>query len=84
MVYVHFLKNVLKKANYDASITHLPMKTERITLLKSPHVNKKAKEQFETRTHKVVATFKEITVSSTFLKFIILNKPKQIFAKLKT
>jgi len=30
----------------------LPTKIERYTLLRSPHVNKKARDQFEIRTHK--------------------------------
>lgn len=30
----------------------LPTKVERFTILRSPHVNKKAREQFEMRTHK--------------------------------
>lgn len=30
----------------------LPSKIEKFTLLKSPHVNKKARDQFEIRTHK--------------------------------
>ena len=30
----------------------LPTKIERFTLLRSPHVNKKARDQFEIRTHK--------------------------------
>lgn len=30
----------------------LPTKIERFTILRSPHVNKKSREQFEMRTHK--------------------------------
>jgi small subunit ribosomal protein S10 len=30
----------------------LPTKTNKFTVLKSPHVNKKSREQFEMRTHK--------------------------------
>ena len=30
----------------------LPTKTEKYTVLRSPHVNKKSREQFEIRTHK--------------------------------
>ena len=30
----------------------LPTRIERFTLLRSPHVNKKARDQFESRTHK--------------------------------
>jgi small subunit ribosomal protein S10 len=30
----------------------LPTKISRVTVIRSPHVNKKSREQFETRTHK--------------------------------
>jgi small subunit ribosomal protein S10 len=30
----------------------LPTRISRVTVLRSPHVNKKSREQFETRTHK--------------------------------
>ena len=30
----------------------LPTKKERYTVLRSPHIDKKSREQFETRTHK--------------------------------
>lgn len=42
----------------------LPTRIERITLLSSPHVDKDAREQFETRTHKrlidILATDKTV------------------------
>ncbi len=39
----------------------LPTKIERITVLRSPHVDKKAREQFEIRTHKRVIDITEPT-----------------------
>ena len=39
----------------------LPTKIERYTLLRSPHVNKKAREQFEIRTHKRIMDIIEPT-----------------------
>ena len=30
----------------------LPTKIDKVTVLRSPHVDKKSREQFETRTHK--------------------------------
>jgi small subunit ribosomal protein S10 len=41
--------------NTDARIAGpipLPTKIEKVTVLRSPHVNKKSREQFESRTHK--------------------------------
>lgn len=39
----------------------LPTKIEKFTLLRSPHVNKKSREQFERRTHKRVLEIVEPT-----------------------
>ena len=39
----------------------LPTKIEKYTVLRSPHVNKKSREQFETRTHKRVLEIVEPT-----------------------
>jgi len=39
----------------------LPTRIERFTLLKSPHVNKKARDQFEIRTHKRIMDIIEPT-----------------------
>jgi len=39
----------------------LPTKIEKFTLLRSPHVNKKARDQFEVRTHKRIMDIIEPT-----------------------
>ncbi|MBS1269899.1 MAG: 30S ribosomal protein S10 [Gammaproteobacteria bacterium] len=39
----------------------LPTRVERFTLLRSPHVNKKARDQFEVRTHKRIMDIVEPT-----------------------
>lgn len=39
----------------------LPTKTEKFTVLRSPHVYKKAREQFESRTHKRLIDILEAT-----------------------
>lgn len=59
------------------------MQIKRITLLKSPHVNKKAKESFELRTYKMSLffTMKKKFKSLMILDSILKNKPK--FIKLK-
>ena len=45
--------NTVKRtgANVKGQIP-LPTKIERFTVLRSPHIDKKSREQFETRTHK--------------------------------
>jgi len=39
----------------------LPTRIEKLTLLRSPHVNKKARDQFEIRTHKRIVDIVEPT-----------------------
>ena len=52
----------------------LPTKIERITVLRSPHVDKKSREQFEIRTHKRVVDITEPT-SKTIDELRTLNLP---------
>ena len=54
------------------SIFFLPIKRKRITLLKSPHVNKTAREQFEIKHYDVFEI--EIFYKFSVLKWILLNK----------
>jgi ribosomal protein S10 len=46
----------MDKNFYDVKIARLPVKNRRFTVLKSPHVNKTAREQFELREHKCIIT----------------------------
>ena len=39
----------------------LPTKIEKYTVLRSPHIDKKSREQFETRTHKRLIDIEEPT-----------------------
>jgi small subunit ribosomal protein S10 len=47
---------IVDTAKRTGSVVHgpipLPTRIERYTVLRSPHVNKKSREQFEIRTHK--------------------------------
>lgn len=40
---------IAKKNNLKLSSIDLPIERKKVTLVKSPHVNKKAKDQYETR-----------------------------------
>lgn len=42
----------------------LPTSIERYTVLKSPHINKKSREQFEIRTHKRIIDIEEPTAQT--------------------
>ncbi len=85
--YVDILKTTLVEFGYSVSIVNLPVKYKRLTLLRSPHVYKKAKEQFESRIYSTViqvsTTRDDHFLKSSKLKFLLLNKPKSILVKTK-
>jgi ribosomal protein S10 len=76
---------LFKKLNINSSIFYLPSSERKITLLKSPHVYKKAKEQFRVATYKVVISV-EITnnLSLNQIGSLLINKPKAVFVKIKS
>ena len=60
----------------------LPTKIERITVLRSPHVDKKSREQFEIRTHKRVIDITEPT-AKTIDELRNLNMPAGVDIRVK-
>ncbi len=73
--YISFLKNILKKLNLNFFLINIPKKTKKMTLLKSPHVHKKAREQFQMCLYKKVI-YVNINKNMMYLKALLLNKPK--------
>ena len=60
----------------------LPTRIERYTVLRSPHIDKKSREQFEIRTHKRVIDIEEPT-AKTVDALNKLNMPAGVFIKIK-
>jgi len=60
----------------------LPTRIERYTVLRSPHVDKKSREQFEIRTHKRLIDISEPT-SKTVDALDKLAMPAGVFIKIK-
>ncbi len=60
----------------------LPTRIERYTVLRSPHVNKKSREQFEIRTHKRLIYISEPT-SQTVDSLSSLNMPAGVDIRIK-
>jgi small subunit ribosomal protein S10 len=81
--YVAFLKLVFKNLNLASSVFFLPTSEKKLTLLKSPHVNKKAKEQFQVSIYKVVISVETSPILKNYFSFFILNKPKVVTIKIK-
>jgi hypothetical protein len=81
-IYVFYLQKFFKSLDLKYSFLHLPIKTTRITLIKSPHVNKKSREQFEIKSHALnVKLICNLDIS--IIRFILLNKPSTIQIKIK-
>ncbi|MDF1797618.1 MAG: 30S ribosomal protein S10 [Planctomycetota bacterium] len=60
----------------------LPTRIERFTVLRSPHVNKKSREQFEIRTHKRLIYISEPT-GQTVDSLSSLNMPAGVDIRIK-
>lgn len=60
----------------------LPTKINRYTVLRSPHVDKKSREQFEIRTHKRVVDIAEPS-SETINALMQLELPAGIYVEIK-
>jgi small subunit ribosomal protein S10 len=74
-----FIKNIellLNKNNLQYNIYNLPIKNDKYTILRSPHVNKSARDQFQKTTYK-----KQIKIKLS--KNINLEKIKQLITLVK-
>jgi small subunit ribosomal protein S10 len=78
-----FLAINFKKTALPYSVLNLPTRTKKITLLKSPHVNKTAREQFQVKRYSSMFQIKE-EIESGLLNAMLLNKPKVVMVKVKT
>lgn len=83
ILYTNFIKKILEKAKIEYKFFSLPIKNKKITLLKSPHVNKKAREQYEIKKYKSLIQIKEPKMDENVFKLILLNKPKYIKLNLR-
>jgi len=76
--YKNYISSILKKFNIDFKIVSLPLKTKTKTLLKSPHVTKKAKESFELTFFKFVVIIK---FDNKLVKILRTNVPNTMHLK---
>ena len=81
-IYKKFLIKQFTKLNIYYSHFTLPIKRKKITLLRSPHVYKKSREQFELKKYKHLIHIYS-NCPNSFLKFLIINKPFEINLTLK-
>jgi len=77
-IYLLFIKKILLNISTKInSIYRLPITKRKITVLKSPHVHKKAMEQFELKIFSSVLSFDMFYVK-LLLPYIYTNKPKNL------
>lgn len=81
ILYKTFLINILEKQNIKFNLIFLPKKKKKITLLKSPHVYKKAREQFEIIKYSLLLNIKSY-INSKLFNILITNKPSTIILKI--
>lgn len=84
-IFKQYVDKNFKNLNLNFQIVNLPIIKKRITLLKSPHVYKTAREQFELKRYKtiiIIANTNLVNIKQivTFLE----NKPKNIQLCIKT
>lgn len=79
--YKNFLVKIFNINNIKTSCFFLPKSIKKITLLKSTHVYKKARDQFELRQYKLILIAR--LTDFKLLKYLMLNKPKLIKFKFK-
>lgn len=81
-LYKNFLSKTLQSIRINFSICNLPKKKNRITLLKSPHVNKSAREQFEIKYYSTVIQLDD-DINHKILEILLINKPKSVSVSIK-
>lgn len=81
--YTSWIEKTFQEFEIVYSRVNLPKRKQRVTLLKSPHVNKKAKEQFEIRIHKVVFFIRRQQFNSSIITQGLLNRPFNVDMSVK-
>ena len=81
-LYKNFLNKTLQSIKINFSICNLPKKKNRITLLKSPHVNKSAREQFEIKYYSTIIQLNG-DINHKILEILLINKPKSVSVVVK-
>jgi ribosomal protein S10 len=81
-LYTKFLEQVFSKTNIEYNIFNFPTTVKRVTLLKSPHVYKSAREQFEIKRYSCILKF-SISDKNSIEKIVLLNKPNVVTLSLK-
>lgn len=80
--FIEALTSLATSKNLKFSSISLPMKRKKLTILKSPHVNKKAKEQFEVRLYNGLIVFQSKAFEQEFIQNLNALLSVDILAKI--
>jgi len=81
-LYITFFENLAKQFNFQLKKKMLPLNISKFSLYKSPHVNKKAKDHYQTQWHNCVLIFENVN-DFHIIKQALKNKPTELICKLK-
>lgn len=79
-LYKIFVTKLLNKLNIKYTIKYKPLRNKRLTVLKSPHIHKKAQEHFEINYYTLFIKFH---TNLNILNYFYLNKPAGLYIKIK-
>lgn len=71
-----------KDSNYTSKFLKLPTKKHKITLLKSPHVYKKAKVHYQESIYSTLIYINKSVFNKNIFKQLIINVPQSVFIKI--
>lgn len=77
-LYILYINTVLVSLKINYNLRYNPTASKYVTLLKSPHVYKKHKEQFSLKTHSVCYSLEPVKPDMLQLYLLLKNKPKFI------
>jgi ribosomal protein S10 len=78
--FVNYLK-ISSNLNNNFKLIRLPKQTKKLTILRSPHVYKKSKDQYQETFHKILIELTNNNLVNSQLSNILTNVPKSIFLK---
>ncbi len=81
--YLFFIKKTIKACKIKFKLINLPSKKKKFTVIKSPHVNKKSRDQFQVIKYTKVVELGVEKNESFKINTLILNKPKYIKLKIR-
>ncbi len=80
-IFLNYLKTS-KVLTSEFKIVYLPTKTKKITLLRSPHVYKKSKDQYQEKIFKVLIQFSKKDFILSKQLYWLINLPRTISFKI--